>query len=285
MGPEDTVFVVYAHRRWDNAAAYRGQPVLWPARGGPMIAISVRHVTRHSIPQGTRARSEIGIWTDAGVLICAPGTLLLAHPARGTRSNDPAPTPPPGRAVSTGKGLKQGAPTATRPGTPAPDPGPSPPTPWPTSMPASRPREPHAPTHAAGPRRTAPHLAGPDTELPSAHQPAPQPPLRPPPPPVMRDPNTIPATSRPEPPAITPGSARSPGRIDATARRRLPELDLLTLAEAAQLLSVSPLTVTRWARTGTLGSIRTPGGHRRYYRAEVDTLLAARRARRPPRRT
>lgn len=45
---------------------------------------------------------------------------------------------------------------------------------------------------------------------------------------------------------------------------------LLTPAEVAALLHVDVRTVTRWARTGKLRSIRTPGGHRRYSRAEIE---------------
>lgn len=32
-------------------------------------------------------------------------------------------------------------------------------------------------------------------------------------------------------------------------------------------------TVTRWAQAGRIGSIRTPGGHRRYRESEVRALL------------
>lgn len=45
---------------------------------------------------------------------------------------------------------------------------------------------------------------------------------------------------------------------------------LLTPTEVARLLLVDPKTVTRWAKEGKLSSIRTPGGHRRYSRAEVE---------------
>ena len=38
----------------------------------------------------------------------------------------------------------------------------------------------------------------------------------------------------------------------------------LTTAEVADLLHVSPKTVTRWAREGKLPHSRTLGGHRRY---------------------
>lgn len=49
---------------------------------------------------------------------------------------------------------------------------------------------------------------------------------------------------------------------------------LLTPAEVASMFRVDPKTVTRWARTGKLNSIRTLGGHRRYREGEVRALLA-----------
>ena len=49
--------------------------------------------------------------------------------------------------------------------------------------------------------------------------------------------------------------------------------DLMTPAEVAQAFHVDPKTVTRWAVAGRLRSVRTPGGHRRYFRAEVEALL------------
>jgi predicted site-specific integrase-resolvase len=55
--------------------------------------------------------------------------------------------------------------------------------------------------------------------------------------------------------------------------RSEPEYDeLLTPAEVAAMFRVEPIQVTRWARKGLLSCIRTPGGHRRYLRAEVDAL-------------
>lgn len=57
-------------------------------------------------------------------------------------------------------------------------------------------------------------------------------------------------------------------------RTNRPESDLLTPAEVAQAFRVHPKTVTRWAKTGRLTSIRTPGNHRRYSRAEVNALRA-----------
>ena len=49
---------------------------------------------------------------------------------------------------------------------------------------------------------------------------------------------------------------------------------LLTPDEVAALFRVDPKTVTRWASSGRIGSIRTPGGHRRFRASEVNGLLA-----------
>jgi excisionase family DNA binding protein len=61
---------------------------------------------------------------------------------------------------------------------------------------------------------------------------------------------------------------------------------LLTPAEVAALFGVAPKTVSRWATAGRLGSVRTPGGHRRFSESEVEALLAQAEARlgrrRPP---
>ena len=55
----------------------------------------------------------------------------------------------------------------------------------------------------------------------------------------------------------------------------LPEQEvLLTPAEVAKLFRVDPKTVTRWAKAGKLTAIRTLGGHRRYRRSEVQSLLS-----------
>lgn len=48
---------------------------------------------------------------------------------------------------------------------------------------------------------------------------------------------------------------------------------LLTPAEVAAMFRVDPKTVTRWAKSGKLSSIRTLGGHRRYRESEVRALL------------
>ena len=43
-------------------------------------------------------------------------------------------------------------------------------------------------------------------------------------------------------------------------------------SEVAEVLQVSPKTVTRWAKEGKLASRRTLGGHRRYARADIESL-------------
>lgn len=52
-----------------------------------------------------------------------------------------------------------------------------------------------------------------------------------------------------------------------------PRERLLTPGEVANLFRVDPKTVTRWAVAGRIGSIRTPGGHRRFRESEVRALL------------
>jgi excisionase family DNA binding protein len=51
--------------------------------------------------------------------------------------------------------------------------------------------------------------------------------------------------------------------------------DLMTPAEVAKHLRVDPKTVTRWANAvpPRIRSIRTPGGHRRFYTKDVWTIL------------
>ncbi|MFC4605119.1 BldC family transcriptional regulator [Rhodococcus kronopolitis] len=48
---------------------------------------------------------------------------------------------------------------------------------------------------------------------------------------------------------------------------------LLTPGQVAAMFHVDPKTVTRWAHAGRLGSLRTPGGHRRFRESEVLALL------------
>jgi excisionase family DNA binding protein len=51
------------------------------------------------------------------------------------------------------------------------------------------------------------------------------------------------------------------------------EPELLTPAEAAQRLRVTPITLRAWAESGRLPCIRTPGGHRRYNAADISAIL------------
>jgi excisionase family DNA binding protein len=60
-----------------------------------------------------------------------------------------------------------------------------------------------------------------------------------------------------------PAPAQSPGYGDR----------LLTPAEVAMAFRVDPKTVTRWAASGRITSVKTPGGHRRYREAEINALL------------
>ncbi|GAA2329747.1 BldC family transcriptional regulator [Saccharopolyspora halophila] len=60
----------------------------------------------------------------------------------------------------------------------------------------------------------------------------------------------------------------------STQPRQNSQEQLLTPGEVAALFRVDPKTVTRWATAGRIGSIRTPGGHRRFRESEVRTLLA-----------
>ena len=47
----------------------------------------------------------------------------------------------------------------------------------------------------------------------------------------------------------------------------------LRTAQVADLLSVSPKTVSRWAKEGRLPFLKTLGGHRRYPEAEIRELV------------
>lgn len=47
------------------------------------------------------------------------------------------------------------------------------------------------------------------------------------------------------------------------------EPEFLSRGEVARLFGVSVSTVTRWARTGLLKAVRTPGGHYRFRAEEM----------------
>lgn len=50
------------------------------------------------------------------------------------------------------------------------------------------------------------------------------------------------------------------------------ERKLLTPGEVARILRVDPKTVTRWASQNRIQSVRTPGGHRRFFAAEIMSI-------------
>jgi excisionase family DNA binding protein len=52
-------------------------------------------------------------------------------------------------------------------------------------------------------------------------------------------------------------------------------ISYLRTAEVADLLHVSPKTVSRWAKEGKLPFLKTLGGHRRYPEAKIRELVAA----------
>ena len=65
------------------------------------------------------------------------------------------------------------------------------------------------------------------------------------------------------------------GHFQVSMHRPADQEVLLTPAEVAKLFRVDPKTVTRWAKAGKLTAIRTLGGHRRYRKSEVQSLLGA----------
>jgi len=50
--------------------------------------------------------------------------------------------------------------------------------------------------------------------------------------------------------------------------------ELLTPSEVARIFRVDPKTVSRWAIAGKISSVRTLGGHRRFYRSEVERAMS-----------
>lgn len=51
------------------------------------------------------------------------------------------------------------------------------------------------------------------------------------------------------------------------------ETQWLTLGEASRLLGMHPATIRQWSDEGKLAVFRTPGGHRRFSRDDVERLL------------
>jgi excisionase family DNA binding protein len=55
----------------------------------------------------------------------------------------------------------------------------------------------------------------------------------------------------------------------------------LSLGEASRILGITPATLRRWADEGQVAAFVTPGGHRRFPRSVIDSLLPQVRTRRP----
>lgn len=51
--------------------------------------------------------------------------------------------------------------------------------------------------------------------------------------------------------------------------------ELMTPGEVAKLFAVDPKTVSRWANSGKITTVKTLGGHRRFRAAEIRAMLAA----------
>src|SRR5918997_4911631 len=62
---------------------------------------------------------------------------------------------------------------------------------------------------------------------------------------------------------------------DRSGERRAPssEPDWLTLGQAAKYLGVAQSTIRKWSDLGRVPAFYTPGGHRRYRRADLDAFL------------
>ncbi len=54
--------------------------------------------------------------------------------------------------------------------------------------------------------------------------------------------------------------------------------DRLSLGPASRLVGVDPDTLRRWADAGRVRAFSTPGGHRRFSRADLDRVIAGRRS-------
>jgi excisionase family DNA binding protein len=70
-----------------------------------------------------------------------------------------------------------------------------------------------------------------------------------------------------------PGPVRGRQEERERALLQTTEPKYLRTAQVAELLQVSPKTVSRWAQEGMLPYCRTLGGHRRYPDREIRALL------------
>lgn len=54
-----------------------------------------------------------------------------------------------------------------------------------------------------------------------------------------------------------------------------PEDELQTVVEVAARFRVNPRTITNWVRKHKLAATRTPGGHYRFRKVDIDRILGA----------
>ena len=73
-------------------------------------------------------------------------------------------------------------------------------------------------------------------------------------------------------PGIAAGVRRTKGCAVAAQPSGKAAPTYLRAAEVADILHVSPKTVSRWAKEGKLPFLKTLGGHRRYPEAEIREL-------------
>ena len=65
--------------------------------------------------------------------------------------------------------------------------------------------------------------------------------------------------------------------LNSPANKALGQGDWLSLKDACRLLDVSDTTLRQWADAGHLRVYRTPGGHRRFLRQDVESMTEASR--------
>ena len=59
----------------------------------------------------------------------------------------------------------------------------------------------------------------------------------------------------------------------ATRRVQQIESDWLTLGQAASFLGVAQSTIRKWSDDGKVAAFYTPGGHRRFRRADLEAFI------------
>ena len=59
----------------------------------------------------------------------------------------------------------------------------------------------------------------------------------------------------------------------STTKDTAPVHDIMRPTEVAALFGVDAKTVIRWANAGKIAAFRTLGGHRRFYRKDIEAIL------------